>query len=53
MGRETIQGEMLFFSLSRDHLRFSSFNHEENLLVVNINYLLMTYNFKDKLRYLV
>ena len=44
-GEGYIGGEMMFFSLSGDHLRFSVYIHlKKNLLVVNINYLLMTYH---------
>ena len=48
---------ILFSSLWGNHPRFRNpivSNHlKENLPVVNINYLLLTYNFKDKLRHLL
>ena len=48
---------ILFSSLWGDHPRFSSLivsiHLKENLPLVNINYLLITYNFKDKLRHLL
>ena len=52
---EAIWGEILFFSLSGGIIQglVVSIYLKENLPVVNINYLLMTYNFKDKLRHLL
>ena len=52
-----LMGGILFSSLWGDHPRFSSLivsNYlKEKLPVVNINYLLVTYNFKNKLRHLL
>ena len=47
-------GGMLFFSI-REIIRgiVISILLKKNLLVVNMNYLLMTYNFKDKSRHLL
>ena len=56
-GGRRLYGGMLFFSLWGDHPRFSSLivpiRLKGNLPVVNINSLLITYNFKDKLRHLL